>query len=89
MLDPCAGSCSLLHAARAAGASCTLACDITAAFFPPASSCERQRVECAMADLRSSPIRRGTVDAVVTDPPYGQRASFGTCEQNASAPIHF
>ncbi|BDA46606.1 probable caskin-1 at C-terminar half [Coccomyxa sp. Obi] len=89
VLDPCAGSCSLLHAARAASASCTLACDITAAFFPPASVSERQRVECAMADMRSSPIRRGTVDAIVTDPPYGQRASFGTCEQNGSTDEQF
>ncbi|CAL8471218.1 g10760 [Coccomyxa elongata] len=89
VLDPCAGSCSLLHAARAAGASCTLACDTTAAFFPPASSSERQRIECTIADMRSSPIRRGTVDAIVTDPPYGQRASFGTCEQNGSTDEQF
>ncbi len=88
MLDPCAGSCSLLHAARAAGASCVLACDTTAAFFPPPVSPERHHVECAMADLMRSPIRHGTVDAIVTDPPYGQRASFSTIEQNVSAAKH-
>ena len=89
MLDPCAGSCSLLQAARAAGASCALACDITAAFFPPASLSDSQHVDCAMADMRSSPVRHDTVDAIVTDPPYGQRASFGTCGLNVSVPIHF
>ena len=88
MLDPCAGSCSLLHAARAAGASCMLACDATAAFFPPASSPERQHVDCATADLRRCPVRHGTVDAIVTDPPYGQRAAFSTSEQNVSAANH-
>lgn len=85
VLDPFAGSCSLLRAAEAAGASCTLGSDISAAYFPTFEMYRRTRIDCAVADIRKNPLRRCTVDAIVTDPPYGRRASFGAAGGNVRA----
>ena len=82
VLDPFAGSCSLLRAAEAAGASCALGCDISAAYIPTPGVPRRTQIDCALADIRQSPLRQCTIDAIVTDPPYGQRASFGAAGGN-------
>lgn len=68
--DPCCGSGSLLSASKRLGASYILGSDADPSYIPAVNSSRDHLI----ADVRSICVGEERFDAIVCDPPYGQRA---------------